>query len=54
MTNPCDVGMCDPSRCHDQDCINGNSEEKAKDPRPEFIDHITNQQDEEGSDNGNS
>jgi hypothetical protein len=21
MTNPCDVGMCDPSRCHDQDCM---------------------------------
>lgn len=21
MSNPCDYGMCDPSRCTDKDCV---------------------------------
>lgn len=43
MTNPCDVGMCDPSRCHDKECM---GEGKRKEPNDQFIDHICNQQED--------
>jgi hypothetical protein len=42
MTNPCDVGRCDKSRCHDKDCIG----EESKGPSKEFIEHICTQQEE--------
>lgn len=36
-SNPCDFGMCDPSRCHDPDCMQSEVN-KPKDKKEDVAD----------------
>lgn len=55
MTNPCDTGICDKSRCHDPDCCGEGSKQTDRIKlSPNNIIIPINQQDEEGDEDGNS